>query len=578
MRWSQAFIPTKKEVPRDAEVISHILMLRAGMIRKVASGVYTYLPMSLTVLGKISDIIRRQMNKRGAQEVSMPVLAPAELWRESGRWDLYGRELMRLVDRHDRDYILGPTHEEVVTDLVRQELSSYRQLPINLYQIQTKMRDEIRPRFGLMRGREFIMKDGYSFDRDNEGAENNYRLMYEGYNAIFDSMGLKYVVVEADSGAIGGSFSHEYMVLADTGEDLIVYCTDVDCGYAANQEKAFSRESNTIPSGQHEPKLALEEVHTPRVKTIEQVSGFLRVKPTSFIKTLAYIADGEPVMALVRGDYTLNEVKLKNQLSCDFLEMASDQEIKDKFGSIAGFMGPVGVSDVKIVADYSIVGKDSMISGANRADYHLKNINYARDIKPTIEADIRSVEVGETCPRCRKAKLDTTRGIEVGHIFKLGTKYSDSMKVSFLDEDGKSQVPIMGCYGIGVGRTMAAAIEQNHDKDGIIWPQAIAPFLVLVTVLGSRDEETGKVGHDIWQRLLELELEPLLDDRDERPGVKFKDADLIGIPLRITVGKRSLDKGVVSIRIRATGEEIEVPPQEAAEEVKRLLAIENKVP
>ncbi|MBN1549005.1 MAG: proline--tRNA ligase [Syntrophaceae bacterium] len=553
MRYSNLFLPTVKEVPSDAEIASHQLMIRAGMIRKLTSGIYSYLPLGLKTVRKVEQIVREEMNRAGAQEVFLPMVQPAELWQESGRWVFYGKELLRFRDRHDREYCLGPTHEEVITDLVRNEIKTYRQLPRNLYQIQTKFRDEIRPRFGVMRCREFSMKDAYSFDADSEGADQSYAKMFDAYQRIFTRCGLMFRAVEADTGSIGGSSSHEFMVMADSGEDGVVYCDR--CAYAANLEKA------EIPKPEAEPVAAvemqsLEEVHTPAVRTIEEVCAFLNVTPAEVVKTLIFNADGKAVAVLVRGDEEVNEIKVKNCLGCDELELAGDDMILAATGSPRGFAGAVGIK-TRIVADYSLIGMKNMVMGANREDYHVKNVNFDRDFKVTEFADLRAVREGDMCPRCQ-GTLSFARGIEVGHVFKLGTKYSKALKAVYLDKNGREQIMIMGCYGIGVTRTVAAAIEQFHDDDGIIWPVPIAPFQVIITPVNINEEVLGKAAEDLYQSLTEKGVEVLLDDRDERAGVKFKDADLIGIPYRVTIGPKKLAEGKVEIKNRKTGEVLSI--------------------
>ncbi|HOO40785.1 MAG TPA: proline--tRNA ligase [Syntrophales bacterium] len=549
MRYSNFFLPTVKEVPSDAEIASHQLMIRAGMMRKLTSGIYSYLPLGLKVIRKVEQIVREEMNRAGAQEVFLPAVQPAELWQESGRWVFYGKELLRFKDRHNRDYCLGPTHEEVITDLVRNEIKTYRQLPRNLYQIQTKFRDEIRPRFGVMRCREFGMKDAYSFDADNDGADLSYRKMFDAYHRIFSRCGLMFRAVEADTGSIGGSSSHEFMVMAESGEDGVVYCDG--CAYAANLEKAEipKPEDTAAPAGD---VLPLEEVHTPEVRTIEEVCAFLGVTPQDVVKTLIFNADGSAVAVLVRGDEEVNEIKVKNFLGCDELELAGDDMILSATGSPRGFAGAVGIK-TRIVADYSIMGMRNMVMGANREDYHVKNVNLDRDFRVGAFADLRVVREGDVCPRCG-GSLTFARGIEVGHVFKLGTKYSKALKAVYLDRNGKEQIMIMGCYGIGTTRTVAAAIEQYHDEDGIVWPMPIAPFQVIITPVNINEEALAKTAEDLYQALTERGVDVLFDDRDERAGVKFKDADLIGIPYRVTIGPKKLAEGKIEVKNRKTGD------------------------
>jgi len=566
MRYSQYFIPTVKETPADAEVVSHQLMLRAGMVRKLAAGIYNYLPLGLRSIRKVENIVREEMNRAGAIEILMPTVIPAELWQESGRWDQYGKELLRFQDRKDAQFCLGPTHEEVVTDLVRREIKSYRQMPINLYQIQSKFRDEIRPRFGLMRGREFIMKDAYSFDVDEKAADLSYEKMYLAYRRIFERCGLKFRAVEADTGSIGGSSSHEFMVLAESGEDAIVSCSS--CEYAANVEKA---EARPIEAAEHADARPLERVATPDKRTIDEVSEFLGLHAASMIKTLVLLADNEPVIALVRGDHELNEIKLKNFLGCAELEMAGDEVVTKVTGAPVGFAGPVGLT-VKIVADLAVKGMKNSATGGNEKDLHLKNVNLERDFTVSQFADIRNVVHGDACPRCKDGALEMWRGIEVGHVFKLGTKYSKALKATFLDADGKDQTIFMGCYGIGIGRTVAACIEQNNDANGIIFPLPIAPFHCIISALNIKEAPVREASELIYQQLAEAGVEVLLDDRDERPGFKFKDADLIGIPLRIVVGSKNLAEGKVELKERKSGEVTLLSLAEAVEKVKTAVA------
>ncbi|MHC1697801.1 MAG: proline--tRNA ligase [Geobacteraceae bacterium] len=566
MRYSNYFIPTVKETPADAEVVSHQLMLRAGMVRKLAAGIYNYLPLGLRSIRKFENIVREEMNRAGAIEILMPSVIPAELWQESERWEQYGKELLRFKDRKDAQFCLGPTHEEVVTDLVRREIKSYRQMPINLYQIQSKFRDEIRPRFGLMRGREFIMKDAYSFDVDEKAADLSYDKMYQAYRRIFERCGLKFRAVEADTGSIGGASSHEFMVLADSGEDAIVSCSA--CEYAANVEKA---EARPIEAGEHADARALERVATPDKRTIEEVAEFLGVHAASLIKTLVLLADNEPVVALVRGDHELNEIKLKNVLGCAELEMAGDEVVTKVTGAPAGFAGPVGLT-VKIVADLAVKGMKNSATGGNEKDLHLKNVNLERDFTVSQFADIRNVVHGDACPRCKDGAMEMWRGIEVGHVFKLGTKYSKALKATFLDADGKDQTIFMGCYGIGIGRTVAACIEQNNDANGIIFPLPIAPFHCIISALNIKETPVREASELIYQQLTEAGVEVLLDDRDERPGFKFKDADLIGIPLRIVVGSKNLAEGNVELKDRKSGEVSLLPIAAAVEKVTSAVA------
>jgi prolyl-tRNA synthetase len=564
MLYSKYFIPTYKEVPADAEIVSHQLMLRAGMIRKLASGIYTYLPPGLRSIKKVENIIREEMNRAGAIEILMPAVQPAELWQETERWDHYGRELLRFKDRHNHDICFGPTHEEVITDLVSKEIHSYKQMPINFYQIQTKFRDEIRPRFGLMRGREFIMKDAYSFDVDEEGANRSYEIMYEAYTRIFQRCGLKFRAVEADTGAIGGSFSHEFMVLADTGEDLIINC--INCDYAANLDKAEVKGLDNKSGSDSNDMNPLEEVGTPDMKSVEEVCSFLTISPDQLIKTLIFVADGEVVAALVRGDHDINDVKLKNFLCAQKVELADAELVAQTTGAPMGFAGPVNLS-IKMVADHTIKGMKNFVTGGNKKDVHLKNVNLGRDFKIAHFGDLRMITPYDSCPKCGEG-IQFGRGIEVGHIFKLGTKYSQALKAFFLDEHGKEKPIIMGCYGIGVGRTVAAAIEQNHDKDGIIFPIPISPFEVSILPLQMYESAVIETAEKIYTELLAHHVDVLLDDRDERAGIKFNDADLLGIPVRVTVGLRGIKNGQVEMKLRAESESIPVPMKDASAIIK----------
>lgn len=541
MLMKEFFCPTLRELPAEAEVISQQLMLRAGMIRKVAAGIYSYLPLGYRVMKKLETIIREELDKAGAQELLMPVLHPAELWKESGRWAEYGPELVRLKDRKEREFCLGPTHEEIITFLVRHELKSYKDLPLNFYQIQTKMRDEIRPRFGVMRAREFTMKDAYSFHASRESLDECYEKMYHAYCNIFNRCDLDYRVVEADTGPIGGSDSHEFMVTADTGEDQVLYCGD--CEYAANIEKASAR----VKVKEMPVKPKKEMLYTPDIKTIAQLAEYLSVPEEHTIKTLIYRGEKGEYMALLRGNDQINEVKLKNALQENEIEMVVDDSLERPMG----FVGPVDQKGFKIISDNLVMKMDWGITGANEKDYHLTGVIPGQDFKPQIIADIRLTQSGDGCPHCSNP-LRSARGIEVGHIFKLGTKYSQAMKAFFIDADGKERPFIMGCYGIGVGRTVAAAIEQNHDDMGIVWPWPLAPFQVIVLSLGDSDE-INNVAENIYKKLWNIDVETLWDNRKERPGVKFNDADLLGIPLRITVGKFAKE-GKIEIKERASGE------------------------
>lgn len=555
MRYSSCFIPTLKEVPADAEVISHKLLLKGGMIRRVASGLYIYLPLGLRLLDKIAKVVREEMNAAGFNELLMPMAQPGDLWRESGRWEHYGRELLRFMDRGDRDYCLGPTHEEVVTDLVRNVARSYRQLPLRLYQIQTKFRDEIRPRFGLMRGREFLMKDAYSFDVDDAHAEESYKLMYDAYNRIFSRLGLRFRPVEADTGSIGGNFSHEYMVLADTGEDTIAVCEE--CGYAANLERAevnWQGEENKAECG------PVEKVSTPDKHTVEQVTAHLNVPATALIKTMIFMVDGEPVAALVRGDHEINEIKLRKLLNAQTIELAPPAVVEKATGAPLGYAGPVGLQ-IPIYADNELKGGSCWVTGANEGHAHLINVNIPRDVKISGWGDLRQIKAGDACPRCG-GMISLTRGIEVGHIFKLGTKYTQPMHAVFTDENGRERPMIGGCYGIGVSRVAAAAIEQNHDDAGMLFPPQIAPFSVALLNLDPAKNEVSEIAENIYHELQSAGVDVLLDDRKERPGVKFNDADLLGFPMRIVIGGKGVAKGIAECRDRRTGETIELPLQD----------------
>ncbi len=549
IRYSGYLMPTTKETPSDAEVASHRLMLRAGLIRKVASGIYNYLPAGLRVLRKVEAIIREEMNRAGAQEVLMPAVIPSELWKESGRWDAYGKELLRFRDRADREFCLGPTHEEVITDLVRREVRSYRQLPLNLYQIQDKFRDEVRPRFGLMRGREFFMKDAYSFDANEEGASESYRSMYEAYCRIFRRMGLTYRAVEADTGAIGGSSSHEFMVIAESGEDAIVFCGR--CDYSANVEKAEVRPEETVRTAFHPPG-SPRKVDTPGKRTIEEVSAFLGIEPGRLFKTLLFETEKGDVAVVLAGHHEVNEVKVKTLLGADWVKLAGEDRVRELTGAPSGYTGPVGLA-MRVVADYSVRGIASGATGANEKDAHLVDVVPDRDFRPEEYADIRVIEEGDRCPRCQ-GPLHFSRGIEVGHVFRLGTKYSRSLSATYLDGGGKEQMIVMGCYGIGVGRTAAAAIEQHHDQDGIIWPISIAPFEVCVLPVNMKNDGLVKEAERVGKELAGRGIEVLFDDREERPGIKFKDADLVGIPLRLTFGEKNFVDGYAEVRDRRTGE------------------------
>jgi len=552
MRTSQLLLPTLREDPGEAETVSHRLMLRAGLIRKVAAGIYTYLPLGLRIIRKVEQIVREEMNRAGAQELLMPIASPAELWRETGRWGYYGKELIRFKDRHERDFCLGPTHEEVITDLFRREVRSYRQLPLNFYQIQTKFRDEIRPRFGLMRGREFIMKDAYSFDKDEAAARLSYQKMYDAYHHIFARCGLNFRAVEADTGLIGGTSSHEFMVLADTGEETVVYSEPGT--YAANVERAEVLPPNDESK---EALLPLRSVNTPGCRTVEEVTKFLKVDASKLVKTLLYSTGSETVAVLIRGDHDANEIKLKRLLGVTDVELAGPAIVEKMTGAPVGFAGPVGLN-VRIVADHAVKSSANIVVGGNRLDTHLVDVNCPRDFQVEQFADLRNARAGDPSPR-KDGILKTTKGIEVGHVFMLGTKYSQAMNASFLDPNGKECLAVMGCYGIGIGRTAAAAVEQNHDDKGIVWPFPIAPFHVHLISLG-QSAAVIDTATTVYAALEAGGLEVLWDDRDERAGVKFNDADLIGAPYQVIVGDKGLAEGLLEVKSRNTGVKTKLAP------------------
>lgn len=567
MRVSKLYAPTLREVPAEAEVVSHQLMLRAGFMRKAAGGIYTYLPLAWRVLKKIERIVREEMDAKGSQELLMPIVQPAEIWQESGRWDVYGAEMFRLQDRHNRCFCLGPTHEEMVTTLIRGDVRSYRQLPLSVYQIQNKYRDERRPRFGLMRGREFIMKDAYSFDRDEAGLDRSYQDMYDAYTNIFTRCGLNFRPVEADSGAIGGSGSHEFMVIADSGEAEIVFC--ISCDYAANVEKAelFPLEA------QEEAMLTKEEVVTPDCKTIADVCAYLKLPVDHSVKAVAYNSEKGLILCFVRGDHEVNEIKVINTCGVIDLEMATEEQLAAA-GTVGGYMGPVGIDNKKVivVVDATVMKMHNVCCGANKEGYHFINVNPGRDFTPTYVADIRLIQEGDPCPHCG-GEVSKARGIEVGQVFKLFTKYSSALKATYLDENGKEQPMVMGCYGVGVSRTMAAAIEQNYDDNGIIWPIEIAPYHVLVVPVNTKDEASAAKAEEIYMQLKKVGLETVIDDRNERPGVKFKDADLIGYPLRVVVGPKTLTEGKLEVKIRKTGEIRYLPLDgDYVQDIKNIIA------
>ena len=569
MRWTKTLIPTLKEDPSDAEVISHKLLVRAGFIRQISRGIYDYFPLALRVIRKIERLVREEMNRAGAQELLLPVCSPAELWQESGRWDMYGKELLRFKDRHERDFCLGPTHEEIITDLVRRSVRSYRELPLNLYQIQTKFRDEVRPRFGLMRGREFTMKDAYSFHADVEDCRREYDNMVETYKRIFTRCGLRFRPVEADTGAIGGSTSHEFQVLAESGEDAIVSCSR--CDYAANIEKAEVKARRPAGRSIGEESPPLQKISTPGKKSVAEVVEFLKLSAERFIKTLVYRTDqNELVAVLVRGDHEINELKLRAVLKCKDLTLADEAAVVEAAGVVPGFLGPIGLN-LRTLADLGIHGMRGAVTGANESDAHFIQVDQERDFTPAMFADLRLATAGDPCPRCDAGLLETHRGIEVGQVFYLGTKYSEAMGATYLDAEGRERPIEMGCYGIGISRMVAAAIEQNHDANGIIWPLAIAPFQILLLPINYKDGAIRATADNLYQELQACGVEALLDDRDERPGVKFKDADLIGVPLRVTIGTKGLEKGYLELRWRRDGKSSEIPLAGGAERLKTIL-------
>lgn len=566
MHFSKLFIPTLKESPADAEVISHKLMVRAGMIRQLASGIYSILPLGLRVLRKVEQIIREEMNQIGGQEVFLPSIQPAELWVESKRWDFYGKELLRIKDRHGREFCYGPTHEEVITDIVRREIKSYRQLPILLYQIQTKFRDEVRPRFGIMRGREFMMKDAYSFHSDEKDTQHTYHQMAKAYTKIFDRCGLKFKQVQADSGTIGGSFSHEFAVLADSGEDEIGFCET--CDFASNLEMAESKPPS--PSAPSSTPQDLKEVETPGKKSVKEVAGFLNLPAQQIVKTILLENENGLVTGLVRGDHEINLVKMKNLIGCEWLQPAGEKTFSKHPELHRGYIGPVGL-DLPVYADHEISVLHDFVTGANKPSTHFTGVQVQRDLKIEKFGDIRTVQAKDPCPRCEDGKYQVKRGIEVGHIFILGTKYSSAMKAVFLDQHGKENALVMGCYGIGVGRTAAAAIEQNNDERGIIWPRNLAPFQVIIIPVNYSNSDLKNACDTLYNRLQKTGIETLLDDRSDRLGGKLKDADLMGIPLQIIIGPKSLSAGQVEIKIRKTNESSLHPYPQVIEDIPSIL-------
>ena len=568
MKLSKMLISTLREVPGEAEIASHQLMLRAGMIRKSATGIYTFMPNGVRVLKNVENIVREEMDRAGAQEFLASALIPANLWQESGRWDVMGSEMIRLKDRNGRDFCLGPTHEEVFTDLARNEIKSYKQLPLNLYQIQTKYRDERRPRFGVMRSREFIMKDAYSFDKDNEGLDISYMKMYEAYNKIFTRCDLEFSAVEADSGAMGGSGSAEFMVKSDIGEDEIAFCTG--CNYAANTEKATSK----LEDAEKEEEKELRKIATPDVRTIEELVTFFNTSNKKFAKTLIYKADGKVVAVMVRGDRSLNETKVSNALGGIMeLEMADAETVLKATSAEIGFAGPIGLQVDTLLVDEEVTRMSNFIVGANDTGYHYENVNYERDFNGIV-GDYKLVAEGDMCPRCG-SPINIRRGVEVGHIFKLGTKYSESMGANYLDENGKEKPLVMGCYGIGINRTVAAIIEQHHDENGILWPMAVAPYKVIVMPANVKNEEQMNRAEKIYEDLKTRGVDVLLDDRNERVGVKFKDADLIGIPIRVTVGKKVVED-IVEFKLRKNQDIEEVNIEDVVGRIEKEF-IENNL-
>ena len=548
MKWSQSLIPTLKENPSEAEIDSHKLMIRAGLIRRITAGAYAYLPLGTLVLNKVINIVREEMNRAGAIEVFLPALQPLNLLEESGRLNVFGDDLITFEDRHGKTTALGPTHEEIITDIVRNEINSYRQLPITLYQIQTKFRDETRPRFGVLRSKEFIMKDAYSFDIDYEGLNKSYKLMYDAYCRIFDRCGLDYIVVEADSGAMGGDASHEFMVPSSVGEDVLIRC--LKCGYSANRERA---EFAPISKENHVTLQTVKEVLTPNKHTIQEVSTFLKVSPSKMVKTMIYISNGEPIAVLLRGDHEVNETKLTKVLGQEAVALADHTTIEHVTGARLGFAGPVGLK-TRIIADQAVSVLSNFVTGANKSDFHLLNVNTERDFKIDQIANIRYVTKGDKCPKCNH-DLDISQGIEIGHVFKLGTKYSDALKAKFLDTNGKEKSMIMGCYGIGVNRIIASLIERSHDENGIIWPLSLAPYKVIIIPVNVSDTNSMQMANSIYEDLSNNPgIEVLFDDRDLRPGVKFKDADLIGVPIKIIVGKKFTETKELEIKLRKSGE------------------------
>ncbi len=567
MRWSQTLIPTLKESPSEAEIDSHKLMIRAGLIRRITAGAYAYLPLGTRILNKVTNIIREEMNRAEAVEVFLPALQPLDLLQESGRLNVFGDDLITFEDRHGKVTALGPTHEEIITDIVRNEINSYKQLPITLYQIQTKFRDETRPRFGVLRSKEFIMKDAYSFDVDYEGLNKSYKSMYDAYCRIFDRCSLNYIIVEADSGAMGGDVSHEFMIPSSVGEDILIRC--LKCGYSANREQA---ESAPLPPENHTTLKPLKEVLTPGKHTIHEVSSFLNISPDRMIKTMLYISNGQPIAILLRGDHEANETKLKKVLGQDIVNLADPNTIEHVTGARVGFAGPIGLP-TRIIADQAVSSLHNFVAGANKSDTHLLNVNPGRDFKIDQVAHIRYVVEGDKCPKCNY-ELTISQGIEVGHVFKLGTKYSDALKAKFLDADGREKSMIMGCYGIGVNRIIASLIEISHDENGIIWPMPLAPYHVIIIPVNVNDTASMQIANHVYNDLTNnTDMDILLDDRDQRPGVKFKDADLIGIPIKIIIGKKFTETKELEIKLRKSGETFLIPPEDIRPKIKQLFEI-----
>ncbi len=566
MRWSRAFIPTLKEDPQEAEAISHKLMVRAGLIRRLTAGAYTYLPMGYKVLRKAKEIIRQEMNSSGATELLMPALQPPELWKKTGRYDVIGDVMIKFKDRHGKEIALGPTHEEVITNIISKEVRSYKDLPLILYQIQNKFRDELRPRFGVVRSCEFTMKDAYSFDVDAEAMEKSYKAMYDAYCRIFERCGLPYIAVEADSGLMGGTGSHEFMVPSEIGEDQIIICSA--CGYAASTEvAAIGEPEGTLENSAKTDKM--EEVNTPGVRTVEEVSDFLKAKKKDLIKTLIYVTGDEVVAVLLRGDHEANEAKIKNHLKVDAIELATEDKVKETTGGPMGFSGPIGLK-VRIIADNAVKVMTYAIVGANKQDTHLRNIDPGKDFSVNEWADLRTISECDVCPKCG-GNIEIKQAIEIGHTFKLGTKYTKPLNATFLDEKGKEQDIVMGCYGIGVNRILASLIENSYDENGIIWPVSFSPCDVVIVPVKKSDKELWSEAVRIYKELTRDGVDVLLDDREKSPGVKFKDADLVGFPVQIVIGKKSLAEGKIEVKIRATGEKQLIDKNDVVDHIKKTI-------